>query len=480
MRILAHSHRRAGVLLHLSCLSGALGRQGRAFVDWLVEAGFSLWQFLPVGPPGEDGSPYWVRSDCAGNPALLDPEEMPPLGTAEHRSFVQSERSWLEDYALFEVLSRLHGGSAWWSWPPEHRDRDPQALERIRREQAEPLHEIEATQFAFAWQWRRLHDHARSRGVLLFGDLPFYVAPDSVETWAHRSEFQLDATGRPRAVAGVPPDYFSQLGQFWGNPLYDWDAMLRDGFVFWRNRLRRQLDRVDLLRLDHFRAFAAHWAIPAGAPDARSGEWKRTPGWALLRTLRDDLADLPLVAEDLGVITPDVVDLRRGFALPGMRVLQFGFDGTSDNPHLPHMHERDTVVYTGTHDNDTTAGWYASLDAETARRVDFYLGLAPGPRVPAGAQSAASAQSATNAQSATGVQSASSAMPEALVRAALGSVSALAVIPMQDLLALGSGARFNTPATTRGNWTWRLPAGSLTPELAGHYLHLNRSYGRAR
>ncbi len=456
MRTLALSSRRAGVLLHMSCLSGALGRQGRAFIDWLVEAGFSLWQFLPVGPPGEDGSPYWVRSDSAGNPALLDPEEMPPLDTAEHRSFIDSARPWLEDYALFEVLSRLHGTSAWASWPPEHRDRDRQALERVRREQAERLREIEATQFAFAWQWRRLRDHARSRGVLLFGDLPFYVAPDSAETWAHPSEFQLDAAGRPRAVAGVPPDYFSQLGQFWGNPLYDWDSMLRDGFVFWRNRLRRQLERVDLLRLDHFRAFAAHWAIPAGAPDARSGEWKRTPGWALFRTLRDDIADLPLVAEDLGVITPDVVDLRRAFALPGMRVLQFAFDGTSDNPHLPHMLERDAVVYTGTHDNDTTAGWYASLDSETRRRVDFYLGLA------------------------AGAQAAASAMPEALVRAALGSVSALAVIPMQDLLALGSSARFNTPATTKGNWMWRLPPGSLTPELSGHYLHLNRAYGRAK
>lgn len=442
--------RRAGALLPLTCLTGALGREGRAFIDWLAEAGFSVWQFLPAGPTGADGSPYWVRSDCAGNPAVLDLEEMPPLDTAEHRSFLESARPWLEDYACFEALSRLHGGSAWWSWPPEHRDRDRQALERVRREQAEPIREIEALQFAFAWQWRRLRDHARSRGVLLFGDLPFYVAPDSVETWAHRGQFQLQATGMPRAVAGVPPDYFSQLGQLWGNPLYDWDAMLRDGFTLWRNRVRRQLERVDLLRLDHFRALAAHWAVPAEAPDARSGEWKRTPGWALLRTLRDDLGDLPIVAEDLGVITPEVEDLRRAFAFPGMRVLQFGFDGVSDNPHLPHMHEHDAVVYTGTHDNDTAAGWYASLDAETARRVDFYLGLAPG------------------------------AMPEALVRAALASVSALAVIPVQDLLALGSSARFNTPATTEGNWLWRLPAGSLTPELAGHYLHLNRAYGRAK
>ncbi len=472
MRTPALSRRRAGALLPLSCLTGALGRGGRAFIDWLAEAGFSAWQFLPVGPTGEDGSPYWVRSDSAGNPALLDREEMPPLDTAEHRAFAESARPWLEDYACFEMLSRLHGHAPWWSWPAEHRDRDRRALERARQAQAETIREIEAAQFAFAWQWRRLRDHARSRGVLLFGDLPFYVAPDSAETWAHRGEFQLTATGRPRAVAGVPPDYFSELGQLWGNPLYDWDAMLRDGFSYWRSRVRRQLDRVDLLRLDHFRAFAAHWAVPADAPDARGGAWKRTPGWALLRTLREDLGDLPLVAEDLGIITPDVDDLRRAFELPGMRVLQFGFDGSGDNPHLPHMHERHAVVYTGTHDNDTAVGWYASLDAETARRVGFYLGLPPGPR-PASDAPLAPGALAPLPQLGAGT------MPEALVRAALGSVSALAVIPVQDLLALGSSARFNTPATTRGNWLWRLPAGALTPELAGHYLHLNRVYGRA-
>jgi 4-alpha-glucanotransferase len=470
----ALTRRRAGALLPLSCLSGALGREGRAFIDWLAGAGFSVWQFLPVGPPGPDGSPYWMRSDSAGSPALLDREEMPALGTPEHRSFLESARSWLEDYAVFEAISRLHGDAPWWSWPAEHRDRDPRALEEVRRGEAETIRAIEAQQFAFAWQWRRLREHARSRRVLLFGDLPFYVAPNSAETWVHRGEFQLDATGMPRAVAGVPPDYFSPLGQRWGNPLYDWDAMAQNGFAFWRNRLRRQLERVDLLRLDHFRALAAHWAVPADAPDARSGEWKRTPGGALLRTILGDFGDLPLVAEDLGVITPDVEDLRRAFGFPGMRVLQFGFDGSSDNPHLPHTYERDTVVYTGTHDNDTTAGWYASLDAETARRVDFYLGLGAGARLASGRGPGA------DAPLSSGVGSDSGAMPAALVRAALASVGALAVIPVQDILALGSGARFNTPATTRGNWLWRLPAGALTPQLAAHYLHLNRVYGRAR
>jgi 4-alpha-glucanotransferase len=442
------SRRRAGVLLHLTCLDGALGRGGRAFIDWLAQAGFSVWQFLPQGPPGPDGSPYWVRSDAAGNPALIDPDERPPLDTPEFEAFRFSASAWLDDFACFEVLSRRHGGEPWWQWPYEHRDRHPEALAAVRRAEAEHIRQIEAEQFAFAWQWRRLHEYARTRGVCLLGDLPFYVAPDSAETWAQRAQFQLDVGGRARAVAGVPPDYFSEVGQLWGNPLYDWDVMRRDGFTFWCERLRRQLERVDLLRLDHFRALAAHWAIPAGAPDARAGAWRRTPGWALLRTLHVDLGRLPLVAEDLGVITPDVEDLRRGFALPGMRVLQFGFDGRSDNPHLPHRHERESIVYTGTHDNDTALGWYRSLDAQTARRVDFYFGSGPGE------------------------------MPDALVRAALASVATLAVVPVQDLLALGSEARLNTPATSGGNWRWRLPPGALTSELAERHRHLNGAFGR--
>jgi 4-alpha-glucanotransferase len=453
MRPAVLDRRRAGALLHLTCLTAALGRGGRACVDWLAQAGFSVWQFLPTGPTNADGSPYRARSDSAGYPALIDPDERPPLGTGEHAAFLQSAREWLDDYACFEVLARLHGGAPWWSWPPEHRDRDPQALAEVRRNEAEQIRTIEATQFAFAWQWRRLREYARTRGVLLFGDLPFYVAPDSVETWANRRQFQLDERGAPRAVAGVPPDYFSKLGQLWGNPLYDWDVMREDGFSFWRARLRHQVQRVDLLRIDHFRALAAHWAIPAAAPDARSGAWKRTPGWMLLRIVREQLGGLPFVAEDLGMITPEVEDLRRAFQLPGMRVLQFAFDGAGDNSHLPHMHERNAVVYTGTHDNDTARGWLGSLDGETARRVADYLRLA----------AAATPE----------------ARVDALVCAALASVASLAVVPMQDLLALGSEARFNTPATSVGNWSWKLPAGLLTAERAAYYFHLNRTYGRA-
>src|SRR6185295_15128677 len=321
-------------------------------IDWLSAAGFTVWQFLPLGPTGTDGSPYWVRSDSAGNVALLDQNELPAADSAEYHAFVEASRSWLEDYATFESLSASHRGEPWWAWPAEHRDREPAAMDKVRTELRGEIERIRKQQFAFAWQWARLREYAHSRGVRLFGDLPFYVAPDSAETWAHPDQFQLDGKGRATAVAGVPPDYFSETGQLWGNPLYDWRVMRRDGFTFWRGRVMRQLERVDLLRIDHFRALAAHWSVPAGAPDARSGTWKRTPGRMFFKALREECGDLPIIAEDLGVITPDVVALRKGFGLPGMRVIQFGFGGDPLDVHLPHMHTRDSIVYTGTHDND--------------------------------------------------------------------------------------------------------------------------------
>jgi 4-alpha-glucanotransferase len=448
MRLPVLDRRRAGVLLHLGSLDNALGRGGRAFIDWLAQAGFSVWQILPAGPTGPDGSPYWVRSDFAGNPTFLDPAELPGAGPAAYAAFIAQTEQWLHDYALFEVLSGAHGGEPWWTWPAELRDRVPSALDRAARDLAAELQRVIREQFGFFVQWRRLREHARLRGVRILGDLPFYVAPHSAEARAHREQFQLDPQGRPAAVAGVPPDYFSQTGQLWGNPLYAWQVMRRDHFAYWRARILEQLERVDLLRIDHFRALAAHWAVPAGALDARGGEWCLTPGEELLRLLMDELGDLPILAEDLGVITDDVVALRKGFGLPGMRVLQFAFSGDADNPHLPHMHEHDSVVYTGTHDNDTTMGWYATLDEQTRRQVDAMLRVAPG------------------------------AMPEALIGEALGSVGQLAIIPAQDLLALGSAARLNTPGTVAGNWRWRLPRGALTPELARHYTHLNGMYGR--
>jgi len=441
--------RRSGVLLHLSSLDAALGRGGRAFIDWLATGGFSVWQILPLGPTGATHSPYWVRSDFAGNTAFIDDGERPSADGGDYRAFLNASRSWLEDYADFEVLSALHGGQPWWQWPAEYRDRDSAALERLHGKHADELSRWKIEQFVFAFQWQGLRAHAHARGVRLLGDVPFYVAPDSAEVWTHRAQFQLDPAGMPLAVAGVPPDYFSEYGQLWGNTLYDWSRMRRDGFEFWRARIRRQLERVDVLRIDHFRALAAHWAVPAGAPDARGGAWRRTPGRALLKALQAEHPLLPLVAEDLGFITPDVDALRRRFRLPGMRVLQFGFDGDPYNPHLPHMHRHNSVVYTGTHDNDTSAGWFASLDGETRRRVESYLGID------------------------------AHAMPAALIRAACASVAALAVVPLQDLLGLGAEARLNTPGTTQGNWNWKMPQAALTHELAQRYAALNRQYARS-
>ncbi len=448
-RLSVFDQRRAGVLLPFSALPAPLGRGGRAFIDWLARGGFSVWQVLPLGPTGADGSPYWVRSDRAGNPALLDEAELPPADAPLEAPFLAASADWLPDYALFEALTRAQAGAPFWDWPPPLRDRAPPALATARREMQAQIQRIEREQYAFFRQWRALREYALARGVRLFGDLAFYVAPSSAEVWTQRKLFQLRPSGEPAAVGGVPPDYFSEKGQTWGNPLYDWDALARDNFRWWTARVAAQLERLDLLRLDHFRAFAAHWAIPADAADARSGAWVNTPGAALLEALTAQLPDLPLVAEDLGVITADVLELMRRFALPGMRVLQFGFDGDPANPHLPYRYVRECVAYTGTHDNDTSLGWYAKLDPATRERVDFFLRVTPG------------------------------AMPEALIRAALGSVAQLAIIPAQDLLGLGSQARLNTPGTTHGNWRWRLPERALSEELARHCARLNGSFGRA-
>ncbi len=447
-RLPVFDRRRAGVLLPLSALEAALGRGGRAFIDWLVQAGFSVWQILPVGPVGADRSPYWVRSDFAGNPQFLDPAELPDAHAPPDPQFLSASASWLPDYVQFEALTRAHGGAPFWQWAAPLRDRDREALAEARRHLSAQASAIEREQYAFYVQWQRLRAYAQERGVRLFGDLPFYVGPSSAETWVHRELFALTASGEPAAVGGVPPDYFSELGQLWGNPVYDWAALERMDFHWWRARVRAQLERLDLLRLDHFRALAAYWSVPAGAADARGGAWIGTPGEQLLQLLRAEFPDLPLVAEDLGVITAEVRALQREFRLPGMRVLQFGFDGEEGNVHVPHRHERDCVAYTGTHDNDTTLGWYSALDAATAQRVDFYLRATP------------------------------AVMPESLIRAALGSVAQLAVIPLQDVLGLPSAARLNTPGTMSGNWLWRLPPGALDAQLAQRYARLNGAFGR--
>ncbi|HEV7631441.1 MAG TPA: 4-alpha-glucanotransferase [Steroidobacteraceae bacterium] len=458
-RLAVFDRRRAGVLLHPSSLlvpgappdrqPAALTWRARRFIDWLVDAGFTVWQVLPLGPTGADGSPYWARSDQAGNPLLVDRQQQPPGGASALDEFRRSNGWWLDDYALYEASSRSQQGAPWWDWPQPLRDREQSALQDARSRHAPLIAAIELEQWQFTHQWQELRAYALSRGLRVYGDLPIYVAPDSVTTWTQRSQFQLDASGRPTAVAGVPPDYFAADGQLWGNPLYDWDRMRGDDFLFWRQRLAAQASRYDVLRIDHFRGLAAYWAVPAGAPTARSGQWRDAPGRAMLEAVARELPDMPFIAEDLGVITPDVEALRRDFHLPGMRVLQFAFDGGSDNPHLPHNHETDCVIYTGTHDNDTTAGWYANIGERTRQRMQDYLGIWDGDAM------------------------------DAMIRTTLASVAKLAVLPLQDVLRLGSEARFNLPGTVSGNWLWRVDLDLLSPELARHHRELNELYGRS-
>jgi 4-alpha-glucanotransferase len=447
--------RRAGVLLHPTALPGergVLGAASRAFIDWLADAGCTVWQLLPLGPVGAEGSPYWVRSDFAGNAALIDRDEAadPAHERGDFDDFCSAQAGWLEDYALHAVLSQAHGAAPWWTWQEGLRRREAPALAAARARLGGELHEQRVAQWRFARQWQRLRDHARERGVRLLGDLPIYLAPDSVATWADGAQFQLASDGQPAALAGVPPDYFSADGQLWGNPLYDWSQARRDGYAFWRARFAAQLARFDLVRIDHFRGLAGYWSVPAGAATARAGAWQPGPGAPLLAALRGASPDLPVVAEDLGVITPDVDALRQQFALPGMRVLQFGFDGSPGNPHLAYNYTRDTVAYTGTHDNDTTAGWYASLDAATAARVAHYLGTC-----------------------------ASEGPHWAAIRTVLASVAVLAVIPLQDVLGLGSEARFNVPGTVTGNWSWRMDEPTPGAAAAARLRGLIEAYGRA-
>jgi 4-alpha-glucanotransferase len=474
----ATDRRASGVLLHVTSLPspygiGDLGASAFAWVDRLAGAGQSWWQALPLGPTGYGNSPYQPLSSFAGNVLLISPDQLaldgllkrsdldgasfptgavdypavirfkhgllgrawsnfragvrPDLGPAFDR-FCNDQAHWLDDYALFRALKARHGGAHYLEWPDALVRRDPAALDEARRELADPIGLARFAQFLVFAQGARLREHANARGVRFIGDLPFFVSPDSSDVWANPEFFQLDDRRRPRFVAGVPPDYFSPEGQLWGNPVYDWEVLRRAGYRWWIDRLRALLAHVDLVRLDHFRGFAAAWHVPAGSATARSGQWLPGPGADLFRAAREALGGLPLIAEDLGLITPDVRRLREEFHLPGMKVLQFAFDGNPDNPFLPHNYGPDSVVYTGTHDNDTTRGWFEALPEAEKRAVWSYLGRSPG----------------EDADVAWG-----------LIRLAWKSPAALAVTPLQDLLSLGSEARMNRPGKADGNWGWR-------------------------
>ena len=494
--------RRAGILLHPTSLPGRfavgdIGPGAERFLEWAASAGQTLWQVLPLGPSGAGQSPYTTASAFAGNPVLISPERLvedgllaetdlagaPPGGgeaadfdsavpwkeTLLRRAFDRFSRggeapgeltgafdafvaapeqaSWLTDWSLYAALKRDLGGRSWLDWEPDLSRRDPDALRlaAIALEGETRYHSF--LQFLFFRQWDRVRARARELGVSILGDMPIYVASDSADVWARPELFALDADRRPVEVAGVPPDYFSKTGQLWGNPLYDWSRMERDGWSWWIERIRATLRTGDMVRIDHFRAFAAYWAVPAADETALNGRWRPGPGRRLFEAARRALGGLPILAEDLGMITQDVHDLLASLEVPGMKVLQFAFYG-DDSEYLPHRHPVRSAVYTGTHDNDTARGWYAGLSDEERRRVWDYLG------------------------------SDGREIEWALIRAAYSSVAETAIVPMQDVLGLGSEARMNTPAAPGGNWRWRARDDAFRPDVADRLRRMAALAGR--
>jgi 4-alpha-glucanotransferase len=496
-------YRASGLLLHVTSLPspygiGDVGPSAFAWIDRLHEAGQSWWQALPLGPTGYGDSPYQSLSSFAGNDLLVSPRSLiedrllrvsgyhryflsgaaidydvvipfkhqlletawtnfkrgarPDLQVA-FEEFRHAEAHWLDDYSLFRALKVKHNGAYYLEWPAELVQRAPAALAQARGELAERIEQVCFAQFLLFRQGERLKEHAHAKGVRLIGDLPFFVSPDSSDVWANPELFLLDDHHRPRFVAGVPPDYFSAEGQLWGNPVYDWEVLRRTGYRWCIDRLRALLAHVDAIRLDHLRAFAAAWHVPAGAPTAQAGQWVPGPGAEFFSAVQKKLGALPFIAEDLGVITPDVRALRDQFQIPGTRVLRFAFDGNPENPYLPQHYVQNTVVYTGTHDNNTTRGWFEDLAEQQKQRVWKYLNRPEGD---------------------------SREVAPALMEMAWSSAAALAMAPLQDLLNLGSDARMNVPGRAEGNWRWHCTEDMLSASAFEQLRDLTEASNRWR
>jgi len=502
--------RASGILLHPTSLPGRygigdLGAEAFKFVDFLQKARQTYWQILPLGPTGYGDSPYQCFSAFAGNTNLISPEKLVEenllsvdeinqkpdfpadrvdfgavyewknwiLPKAYERfrvttsvdlrgkfeTFSQQNAAWLDDYALYRAVKFAQDQRAWYEWDEPLRLRDENALNRAREHLREEIQAQKFYQFLFFRQWSSIKDYAAARDIKIAGDVPIFIALDSADVWCSQTDFKLNADGSPKVVAGVPPDYFSQTGQLWGNPIYDWEKMRADGFRWWIQRVRHTLKTVDIVRVDHFRGFAAAWEVPGGDKTAENGRWVNVPGKELFDALKNAIGDLPFWAEDLGVITPDVEELRDSFGFPGMRILQFAFGGDTKNHDLPHNYIKNCVAFTGTHDNDTTVGWFRSQagagstrdDAQIRREREFCLKY---------------------------LDSDGAEIQWDFIRAIWSSVADTAIAPMQDLLGLGNEARMNLPASSSGNWYWRFQDGDLSDEIIERLKSLTEIYGR--
>ncbi|MGE5489187.1 MAG: 4-alpha-glucanotransferase [bacterium] len=499
--------RSSGILLHPTSLPGGygigcLGAEARAFADWLAAGGQKLWQVLPLGPTGYRDSPYQLFSAFAGNPLLIDLEalvqdglldetdlarapvfpqdevkygtlmrwKLPLLAQAaarfldqppeDYADFCQRHAAWLDDFALFMALKDEHGGAMWTKWDRGVALRDPAALDAARGRLAGAIEVHKFSQYIFFRQWMELKAYCRERGIRIVGDMPIYVAHDSADVWANRELFQLDADGNPSAVAGVPPDYFSATGQLWGNPLYRWDVLHNRGYGWWIDRFRHAFGLVDYIRLDHFRGFEAYWAVPAGEATAINGQWLKGPGAGFFDAVQAALGELPLIAENLGVITPEVESLRERFGFPGMAILQFAFGKDPQAPDFrPHNYPRHLVAYSGTHDNDTTLGWWNSQAGTDSTRTAADIEEE---------RAFALRYLATDGRE----------MNWVFIRTLMASVADAVVFPMQDVLGLGSEARMNLPGSLGRYWRWRFRRGAATPELAARLRGLAETYDR--